>query len=115
MSEHIEIEISGKKTPLVPTLEAMRIVNRYKGGLVEIQSAISKVDSEAIAVALGAGMGMKTSEQFDSIEQSIYREGIRNFVKPAGDFIIRLANGGKPIDEAKASDKEAPSGNAANG
>lgn len=113
MGEHIEITISGSKHPLVPTLEALRIVNRFKGGLVEIQSAIAKVDSEAIAVALGAGMGMKTADDFDKVEQSIYKEGIRNFVEPASSFILRIANGGRDPFEAPA--KEQKPGNEGNG
>lgn len=113
MGEHIEIMISGEKFPLVPTLEALRVVNRFKGGLVEIQTAIAKVDSEAIAVALGAGMGMKSAEQFDKVEQSIFKEGVRNFVEPASNFILRIANGGR--DPFAEPAKEQKPGNEGNG
>lgn len=113
MGEHIEVVISGQKHPLTPTLDALRVVNRYKGGLVEIQTAISKVDSEAIALVIAAGMGMKTSEQFDGVEQSIYKEGVRTFVEPASKFIVRLANGGKDPDDSEK--KDAKPGNGASG
>jgi hypothetical protein len=109
--KNVEVELSGEKRELKPTLEAMRRVNAYRGGLRNALEAVSNADLDAVALVIGAGLGMKRPEDFEAVAQSIYREGLVKFTGPATDFCVRLANGGRDPSADADADKESPKGN----
>jgi hypothetical protein len=113
MSEHITVEMSGEKHELEPTLHAAKTINAFRGGFAAVLRSIQDGDMAAVSAVVAAGMGMKKSDEYDRVEESIFKEGVSKFIAPSANFVIRLMNGGRdPEAEATAAkkpgDKESP-------
>jgi hypothetical protein len=84
-----------RKETLRPTLKAARFVNGM-GGFSEVVRRISSLDLETHIAVVAAGLDQKPTK----VEQAVYERGLRNLIGPLVDFVMLLANGGRPIEEA---------------
>lgn len=96
MSE-VEITLKGKSETLRCTLKAAKSVNALAGGFQGALARLANMDQEAYFLIVAAGLGKKPME----IEQAVYEAGLTNLTEPLSNFVMLLANGGKPLAPAE--------------
>lgn len=101
MSE-IEIKLKGKSETLRCTLKAAKSVNALAGGFQGALARLANMDQEAYFLIVAAGLGKKPME----IEQAVYEAGLTNLTEPLSNYVLLLANGGKPLVATEENDGE---------
>lgn len=101
MSE-VEITIKGKSETLRCTLKAAKTVNALAGGFQGALARLAAMDQEAYFQIVAAGLGKKPMD----VEQSVYEAGLTTLTEPLTNFVIMLANGGKPLVAAEETSGE---------
>lgn len=96
----VEITLLGKKVFLKPTLKAALMVSRASGtlGSAELYDQVAKLNLDAIAYTVAAGMGKEP----DEVLESVYRNGMIPLMGKCMTFIRTLNYGGRlPKEEPK--------------
>jgi len=99
MAGHIEIAIAEGQAELVPSLFAATRISRHFGGF---QAALNKVaagDLDAITAVIRYGLGFKTELEAAGLDEKVYAAGVLRLTAPATEFLLVLANGGRPIGD----------------
>lgn len=99
----VEIELSGRKEILRPTLDALLTINAL-GGVMGAYGKLQSYDFNAYVAIIAAGLGKKPRD----IQDEVFRAGFVDFVEPLCDFVDSVSRGGKP----KNDDGKKPSGEA---
>lgn len=103
MSE-VEITLNGKTETLRCTLRAARRVNAG-GGFAETLRRLQSFDMDAFVAVVAAGLDKPPA----TVEEAVFTEGTMNLAEPLANYVMLLANGGKPL---KAAAENADSGEA---
>lgn len=100
----VEIELAGKAHTLKPTFRAFKGVNALGGtdGYIEAQRRVAAMDADAIASVIALGLGKSVAD----IEQDVFKTGILKLSAPVSEFLVMLANGGKPLTAKAETDGE---------
>ena len=101
MSE-VEITLKGKSETLRCTLKAAKSVNALAGGFQGALSCLATMDQDAYFLIVAAGLGKRPVD----VEQSVYESGLTNLTEPLSNFVLMLANGGKPLVAAEEGNGE---------
>jgi len=96
MSE-VEITLRGKSETIRCTLKAAKAVNALAGGFQGALARLANMDQEAYFQIVAAGLGKKPID----VEQAVYETGLTNLTEPLSNFVLMLANGGKPFIAAE--------------
>lgn len=92
---------------LTANLFAAKGISRHFGGF---QAALNKVatgDLEAFIAVIRYGLGIRNDAEAARIEDKVFRAGILNLTAPLTEFVLMLANGGKPIGETAQAEPAA--------
>jgi hypothetical protein len=88
--------LAGERRVLRPTLRAVTHISSVCGGLKKALTAIGEFDLTAMTAVIRAGLNL-TDQESKKVPELIYETGILELTGPLSDFIVVLANGGKPI------------------
>lgn len=106
LSGHVEIVLDGEKVTLAPTLFAATHICKHFGGFQAALSKVSAFDLESYAAVVRAGLGYKTDKEAFGLLDKVFASGVLNLFTPLSDYLMILANGGKPL--APAAETDAP-------
>jgi len=101
MSE-LEITLKGRPETLRCTLKAAKAVNAVAGGFQGALARLATMDQDAYFLIVAAGLGKKPID----VEQAVYETGLTNLTEPLSNFVLMLANGGKPLVAAEEGSGE---------
>lgn len=104
---NVDIELDGQKCTLKPTLRAARLISRQFGGFQKALEAIGGMDLDAYISVVTAGLSAKP-EDADDIANAVYRNGLPSLTEPVIQYVMALANGGRPLSGAGGSGEENP-------
>lgn len=104
----IVIELDGKQFTLRPTLQACQQISRMAGGLTAVRMKIGGLDFDTICDVIGYGIGLNPTQRAKMLPEAVYRAGIINLIAPLVDFVMIIANGGRPLpmDEEEPDEEE---------
>lgn len=97
----IEFSLNGKAETLKSTLRAAKIVSANAGGFQGVLSKLALMEFEAYVGVVSAGLARKPSE----VEEAVYKTGLPNLTEPLTEYVMLLANGGKPMSSGEDSGK----------
>lgn len=105
----IEIDLDGEVVVLKPSLAACTGICRAPGGIygpgsVAERLARCDLDTMAMLIRLGLNIGPSAVKE---LEGKIYRTGLVVVRDHLQDFIVIVANGGRPIEEKPSAEAEA--------
>lgn len=97
----MEITLDGYPETLRYTPRAMKEVNTRFGSFNDALTRIGKMDFLAFVLVVAAGTGKSPKE----VEDAVFEAGMHDLIGPLSDYLIRLSNGGKPLekDDKKAA------------
>jgi hypothetical protein len=98
----VEITLKGQKEALRCTLKAAKAVNALAGGYQNALARLAAMDQEAYSTIVAAGLGKRPMD----VEQAVYDTGLPALAQPLSTFVMMLANGGKPLDDAEENSAE---------
>lgn len=81
---------AGAGYELVPTLDALRKINRRFDDLISVAKRIGSADFDAIAFVASAGAGLNGKAQIDQLERDIFEHGIVNCLGPISEYVSLL-------------------------
>ena len=102
----VTLELGDDTYVLVPTLSAIRKINRHFGGLDSALNRLRVMDFEAAAYVLSVGADVKGRDA-DALAGKLYRSGLIEATPPLVEYVAILLNGGKRLDDG---DQPEPSG-----
>ncbi len=102
MSE-VEVTIKGRPETLKCSLKAAKTVNAVAGGFQGALARLAAMDQEAYFLIVAAGLGKKPID----VEQAVYETGLPSLTEKLSEFVLLLANGGKPLSAEPAGEGEA--------
>jgi hypothetical protein len=102
LSGHVEIVLDGEKVTLAPTLFAATTICKHFGGFQAAIGKISAFDLESYAAVVRAGLGYKTEKDAAGLLDQVFASGVLNLFSPLSEYLMILANGGKPLAPAGA-------------
>jgi hypothetical protein len=106
----VAITLDGEPRHLTPTLNAATGISRQFGGLQAAQQRVLAQDLDAYVAIVRFGLGLRTDAEAKGLAEKVFAAGVRDMALPLVEFLIILANGGKPVE-----DKAEPEGDAGNG
>lgn len=98
----VEITLKGKPETLRCTLKAAKAVNALAGGYQNALARLAAMDHEAYSAVIAAGLGKRPMD----VEKDVYEAGLPVLAQPVSTFVMMLANGGKPLEEAEEPSSE---------
>lgn len=110
-SGEVEIELAGETKTLTCTLNAATRISRHFGGFQAAHQQLLGQNFDAYVVIIRHGLGLRTDAEIKALTEQVYRTGLSNLVVPLVDFVLMLANGGRPIEGL--ADEEPDEGNGA--
>jgi len=102
----ITVTLDGEEVVLKPTIAAAKNISRLLGGFQAAHQALFAQNLDAYVTVVRHGLGMKTEAEAKGLEDRVFRTGLRALVGPLTDFILILANGGRPLEEAAEGEGE---------
>jgi hypothetical protein len=112
----VPITLAGERRVLRPTLRAVTTISASCGGLRKAMTAIGECDIGVMTTVIRAGLNL-TDQEAKKVPELIYETGVLELTGPLIDFLINLANGGKPLAGtpiAGAVEDESAEGNVIN-
>lgn len=89
----VTFDLDSEKFTLKCTLGAAMAVNDAFGNYSKAVTAIQSLDLRAMCQVVAAGL----EKSFKDASEIVFRKGHRNLTEPVSQFILMLANGGRPI------------------
>ena len=89
----VAITLGGEIRELKCTLEAMTVMNKAYGGMLNMYQRVKDVDFEAMLVAVGCGL-MLEGEEAKKLPDLVYKSGMIDLSVPVGEFVLLCASGG---------------------
>ena len=96
MSE-VEITLKSKPETLRCTLKAAKSVNGIAGGFQGALARLATMDQDAYFLIVAAGLGKRPVD----VEQAVYETGLTTLTEALSNYVLLLANGGKPLAAAE--------------
>ena len=91
---NVSIELDGETVVLRPSLRAAQTISRQAGGIIGAVQALRTLDLDALTGIIAAGLGKEPKD----ISEAVWRTGAADLTPPATQFVMMLANGGRPAD-----------------
>lgn len=93
-----EVSLGGRELLLVPTLRAVRTIEARFGGLRGASERLRAVGVDAVAIVIGAGIGMEDPKELEKLAEEIWQHGAADLVPAATAYLFALYNprGGDP-------------------
>lgn len=107
LSGHVEIVLDGETVTLAPTLFAATHICKHFGGFQAAIGKISAFDLESYAAVIRGGLGYKTDKDAAGLLDKVFAAGVLNLFTPLSEYLMILANGGKPLS-APGAETDAP-------
>lgn len=101
MSE-VDITLKGKPETLRCTLKAAKTVNALAGGFQGALARLANMDQDAYFLIVAAGLNKRPVD----VEQAVYESGLTTLTEPLSNFVLLLANGGRPLAAAEETSGE---------
>lgn len=105
----VAITLAGTGHTLQSTLWAASRVSRVFGGFNEALAKLRAGDFDSFVTVVQFGLGMKTDEEAKAakLRQKVYETGTLTLVGPLVEYVLTLANGGRPLEDAASGEPEA--------
>lgn len=106
LSGEVNITLNGVSATLSPTLGAALRLNTMHGSLGALIGKLEAYDLKAAADTVHFGLG-RSDDQIKRTTEEVFSSGLVDLVPDLISYVIRLANGGKPLkaeEEDKATD-----------
>lgn len=87
----ITLELGKNVYDLVPTLDALRKINRRYDSMVDILVQVRKANFDAICFVIGAGANLRPN-QTDQLERDLYETGMMSALPKVSEFLGVLMN-----------------------
>lgn len=100
------ITLAGTRHLLEPTLGAATRISRAFGGFRAAQQKLLDGDFDSFVTVVQYGLGLRTEEEAKAMKlrEKVYRAGTGTLVLPLVEYVLTLANGGRPLEEAAAGE-----------
>ncbi|MGO1121217.1 hypothetical protein ACTL6U_21175 [Rhodovibrionaceae bacterium A322] len=95
----ITLEHEDRCYDLQPSLRAATSLNRQFGGFGAALERLKLLDLEALALVLAAGLNWKGAEAQREARELAFQMGALKLAGPLSDYLLILANGGRPFEE----------------
>lgn len=96
MSE-VDITLKGRPEILRCTLKAAKSVNGIAGGFQGALARLATMDQDAYFLIVAAGLGKRPVD----VEHAVYETGLTTLTEALSNYVLLLANGGKPLAAAE--------------
>jgi hypothetical protein len=96
---NVEITLVGEKVTLRPTLRAMQTISKGSGGIIGAINDVAKFDFETIVNVVAIGLNKTAPGDVKDIAERVYENGITDLIEPLTNFLVILANGGRPVEK----------------
>lgn len=100
---HVEILFAGGKATLSPTLYAATRISKAFGGFQPALNRVTAGDFEAISTVIRFGLGVPDGDA-NGFDEKVYQAGVLRLTAPATEYLLMLANGGRPLDDLGRDD-----------
>lgn len=97
MDGEVKITLDGRPETLRCSLRSGKIVSAMSGGFQGALGRLANMDFEAYAAIVAAGLNKRPAE----IEEAVYATGLPELTEPLSQFVLLLANGGRPIGNSR--------------
>lgn len=104
VSGDVKVTLANEQHTLACTLGAAMSVNTAFGNYSEAAARIARRDLAAIMQIVAAGLNVP----FEKAQDLVFRTGMPSLIEPVSEYLLKLANGGRPISDT--ADKDAPKG-----
>lgn len=98
---HITISLAGGQAELVPSLFAATKISQHFSGFQNAMNRVAGGDLEAITAVTRYGLGIRTDAEAAGLDEKVYESGILRLTAPVTEFLLVLANGGRPLDDTR--------------
>lgn len=100
------ITLAGTRHVLEPTLGAATRISRAFGGFRAAQQKLLDGDFDSFVTVIQFGLGLRTEEEAKAMKlrDKVFRTGTSMLVLPLVEYVLTLANGGRPLEEATAGE-----------
>jgi hypothetical protein len=99
----MDLKLGGETVVLTANLFAGRAICRHFGGVQAALNRVAAGDIEAFIVIVRAGLGIKADAdaKAQDIDERVFRGGILSLTSPLTEFLLSVANGGRPVGGAE--------------
>lgn len=102
---HVSITLAGAPVTLVPTLGAAIRLNTAHGSFGSLLEKLDRYDLQAAADVVHHGLGRKDAGKSLTLEE-VFSTGLVGLTPDLVVYVIRLANGGKPLSDTEEGAKD---------
>ena len=92
----IVVDLGDETVTLVPTLAAIEAINRHAGDIATAIAQVRKMDFDTVAAAVVAGAGA-SGARAKALREAVFKTGVIRVAVPVAEFVVLLANGGRPV------------------
>lgn len=100
----VTVQIDGKDHELIPSPDAILSLSQKYDGLAPLMAAISRLNIQAMADVVVAGLGLKGSEARDVLT-AVAASSPLEILPKLSEFAAVLANGGQPVRSASSNEE----------
>lgn len=99
----MDLKLGGETVTLTANLFAGRAICRHFGGVQAALNRVAAGDIEAFIAIVRAGLGIATEAEakVQNIDERVFRGGILSLTSPLTEFLLSVANGGRPVGGAE--------------
>ena len=109
MIHDINITLAGQPATLSPTLGAAIRLNTLHGNFGSLLAKLEAYDLKAAAETVNYGLGRAPAD-LERTTEEVFATGLVDLTPNLIGFVIRLANGGKPLATGEAEETTDPFG-----
>jgi hypothetical protein len=102
----IDVPFADEKIRLTANLFAAKGISRHFGGFQQAMNKVGAGDLEAFIAVVRYGLGIRSDAEAKLIEERVFRAGVLRLTAPLTEYVLILANGGKPISDRPPSAAE---------
>ena len=103
IGKEVSLKVGGQTYQLVPTLDAMRKINRRHDSIVSAMERVRVLDFDAVCAVVAAGAGL-SQKQAERLESEIFEAGLVNATGPVAEFLGLLLDPTGKGDSAEGDD-----------
>lgn len=109
MFDTVKLDLAGQTVELVPSLNAVELINKRFGNFAAALDQVGSMNFDAIVDVVDAGIeSSKKLRGYDKkeLKLAIYEHGFMNSLADVLEFIVICSNGGKRVEDGDTNDTD---------
>lgn len=104
----VTVEVGGEELTLVPSPDAIITLSAKYDGLAPLVAKLSNLNFQAAVDTIVAGMGWEGRAAREA-QQAVAQSSIIEIIPKLTEYVMILANGGRPLRDDQVEEKSDPS------